>query len=199
MKGIFQLLWIQVIFLFAWAGLLKKKNLKKAEAIVGFSYGYVNGPDGKVLPGDSNIAMGRIIKRICRENPNIRIIVAQHEIYDSIAAWLQEKAKDHRRSIQSLRIATHREAGKYLDTPEVAKQAAAFLELMSVDTAVVLSYPILHGPKCVVDSEANGIMPVVVYAGKIPSDKKSAQSWTRGPWQALWYTIGQMLWGRRGE
>ncbi len=147
-------------------------------AIVAFSFGLRKGG-----PCDSNIALARAIGKF----PKGIMVVAQREI----AALLKSKP--------ALVIRKHRIQGKYLDSDEVAAQAADFLRKKKISEAIVVAHPFLHIIKCKQLMQKGGFAVTVPDIGKIPFDKESEQWWSRSAFNFLVYAVLQKLTGRRGH
>lgn len=139
-------------------------KVTEADCVIGFSFGY-HKLKAKILPGFSNQDLGKFVAKNLAKLPKI----LQFEIADSLAVG---SATVHR-------IEHHRQAGQYLDSLEVAKQAQAIMNANSWAIAVLVAHP-YHVPRCDSICAKLGIKTIVPKGLEtIRFDPESAQEWTR--------------------
>lgn len=143
-------------------------ELKDADCVIGFSFGYRGRVDHDVTPGLSNQDLANFSLRQMASLPQ----VLQFEIADAYAAAGGKSVVE--------RVEKHRTPGKYLDTREVAVQAKAIMEQNGWKTAVILAHP-NHVPRCDMVCRKLGIETVTIAGlrGAIEFDPLSSQKWTR--------------------
>lgn len=143
-------------------------DLKEADCVIGFSFGYRGREGHDVTPGLSNQDLANFSLKYLADLPQI----LQFEIADAYAAAGGAG--------KVARIENHRTAGKYLDTREVAVQAKAIMDQNGWKTAAILAHP-NHIPRCDAVCHKLGIDTVVIdgFKGAIEFDPLSTQKWTR--------------------
>jgi len=140
-----------------------KEQLKRADCIVGFSFGLRE----KNEPGLSNHFLAKVITHLHHSYPEAEIMV-QWEI----ASCLPFKLPDYRI------VSKHRKAGEYLDTEEVASQMIDLLRDPHT-RPIVVAHP-LHMWRCIKVMEKKGFQKVFAAdTTSVRCDPESIQSWTR--------------------
>lgn len=136
-----------------------------ADCAIGFAFGAIQ-EQGVVCPGFTNEALARFAVERLGRLP----LILQWEIADALPP---SAAAAHR-------IAQHRQAGRYLDTREVAEQGAAIMQANGWGRAVLLAHG-HHLPRVDAVCRKLGI-ETVAPAGleSIPFCPQSVQPWTRG-------------------
>jgi hypothetical protein len=145
---------------------------RAADCVLGFAFGRLE--DGSnVWPGVSNVELACHARERFPDLPAI----LQHEVADAYQAL----APGHR----VLRIERHRQAGRYLDTREVADQARILMGQEGWRVAVLLAQG-HHVPRALRVCTRLGVRAVVP-AGleRIPFCPGSSQPWTRSA--AAWW------------
>lgn len=138
-------------------------QLKKADCIVGFSFGQRQNNQ----PGLSNKALAKIINQLHRKYPDKEVMV-QWEIADCLNFDLRKGRV----------VRKHRYDGEYLDTREVGLQMQDLL-WDPHNRPIVVAHP-LHMWRCIKTLEKlNFINPVPADCRSVPCDPQSVQSWTR--------------------
>tara|TARA_Y100000310_G_scaffold149264_2_gene148542 strand:+ start:164 stop:688 length:525 start_codon:yes stop_codon:yes gene_type:complete len=154
-------------------------NEKHINAIIAFAFGCDLDGD-EIRPGVSNEAIASIVvagQNINKYPPQPAIIV-QREINDVF----QAKEWDVKSVFE---IRKHRVSEKYLDTQEVAEQAAEIMHDNDWQAAVVVAH---HGhvKRCIKCLEKLGIKSINLGSLQIvPYNKDSSQWWTRS-WFLWW-------------
>lgn len=133
------------------------------KVVLGFSFGH-RGTE----PGISNEAMATVIQKLM---PVPDIISVQWEI---------GKALKQLGITPQHEVLTHRRAGRYLDTEEVARQMLDFLHVSNLQNVIiaVLAHP-AHLSRCIRILRKLGIRETVPINADIPYDPESHQIWTR--------------------
>ena len=160
-------------------------NLGDADVIIGFSFGFMRQKHiGRIYPGISDGKIGEVVLDLMRlQWPEAKGIpwILQWEVAD----WLSHSSRWSQNGSMKLIIKEHRIRGKYLDTAEVAEQAAKYMRQNNWLTAVVVAHP-GHVRRCCNELEKRGIKVIVPDGLKaIPYDSESEQRWTRSP--LLWW------------
>jgi len=162
--------------------------LKEKAGIVAFSFAL-----GEKEPNPCNRRLAcevdRIARKLREENKEV-VIVSQWEVAEGLKEL--EIGPD-------LVITEHRQKGSYLDSDEVAFQAAIFLHDQGVMEVVPVAHPFLHLTKCQKLLRKAGFKvrkEKIRYIGFYPESK---QWWTRGPLHLFLYAILQVLFERRGR
>lgn len=162
--------------------------MKEKVGIVAFSFGL-----GEEEPNPCNLRLANEVDRIARkfkEKGKEVIIASQWEV----AEGLKELG-----ITPDFIIKEHRQKGAYLDSDEVAAQAALFLHERDVVEVVPVAHPFLHLTKCrkLLKKAGFRVRKEKIYPiGFYPESK---QWWTRGPFSLLIYTILQVLFKRKGH
>jgi hypothetical protein len=141
---------------------------RAADCVLGLAFGRL-GSEPNVRPGVSNVALARYARERFPDLPAI----LQQEVADAY----QLLTPAH----QVLRIDRHRQAGRYLDTREVADQARTLMGERGWQVAVLLAQG-HHVPRVLRVCTRLGVRAVVP-AGleRIPFCPGSSQPWTRSP------------------
>ena len=151
-----------------------------ADCVIGFSFGYdlvICDKQRKIIPGSSNQEIAKVISSLM-----------SHDVFKSLPLIIQWEIADCEEELGSaaenlvLKIKEHYSIpGKYLDTYEVAFQAACFMSERGLKTALVVAHP-AHFWRCQKVLEKLGIG--VFERSRIQwihYNPKSAQRWTRNP------------------
>jgi len=139
-----------------------------AQCVIAFSFGYGNDA-GKNVPGVSNLDMAEFIKD---NYPNLPKIM-QFEIADALE-----------QTGEVLRIEKHREAGIYLNSLEVARQAKEIMDKKKWESAIIIAHP-NHVPRVDAICKKIGIKTITPKGlNSIRFDPESEQEWTRS--KELW-------------
>lgn len=149
-------------------------------AIVAFAFGF----NGEKEIGKSNECLKQTLEKIYNIHPEAHVIV-QEELAVPFA---------------SLVIKKHREQEKYLDSEEIAVQAACFLldkSPMKEWTIHIIAHPFLHQHKC--SKLFPGFKVDVIKIEKVPFDKNALQWYARGPIRLLLYAVLQLFFGFKGK
>lgn len=140
-----------------------ESQLKKADCIVGFSFGLRENSQ----PGLSNKALAKIVTKLHRQYPDKEVMV-QWEIADCLPFDLRDDRI----------VRKHRIKGEYLDTYQVATQMQDLLWDPHTKP-IVVAHP-LHMWRCLKTLEAlNFKNPVPADTSNVPYDPLSIQKWTR--------------------
>ena len=162
--------------------------MKEKVGIVAFSFGL-----GEQEPNPCNRRLVYEVDRIARkfkEKGKEVVIVAQWEVAEGLKKV--GIAPD-------FIIKEHRQKGAYLDSDEVAAQAALFLHERGVIEVIPVAHPFLHLSKCRKLLRKAGFTVRQEKIGYIGFYPESKQWWTRGPFHLLVYAILQVLFGRKGH
>jgi hypothetical protein len=139
-----------------------------ADCVLAFAFGHLDGS-----PGVSNVELACFARE---RFPHLPAILQEEvaEVYEALAPG-------HR----MFRIDRHREAGKYLDTREVADQARLLMARQGWQVAVLVAQA-HHVPRAFRVCTRLGIRAVVPAGLEcVPLCPASSQSWTRSA--AAWY------------
>jgi hypothetical protein len=139
-------------------------KISDGNCVIGFSFGFQQ--EGELIhPGLSNQDIAKFITDTFSNKP----LILQFEIMDALKANGQN----------IFRISKHREAEKYLDTSEVAKQAQIIMANNLWDKAIIVAHP-FHMPRVYAVCKKVGL-DTIVPSGleSIRFDPNSAQEWTR--------------------
>jgi hypothetical protein len=145
---------------------------RAADCVLGFAFGRL-GAEPNVRPGASNE----------------RLAAFAREHFPDLAAILQQEVADAHQLLAPvppvLRIDRHRQAGRYLDTREVADQARILMGQHGWRVAVLLAHA-HHVPRAVQVCTRLGMRTIVPPGLEcIPFCADSAQPWTRSA--RAWY------------
>lgn len=149
-----------------------------ADCVIGFSFGYdsvICNRQRKIIPGSSNQEIAKVISSLM-----------SHDVFRNLPLIIQWEIANCEQELGSaaknlvLKIKEHYSIpGKYLDTYEVAFQAACFMSERGLKTALVVAHP-AHFWRCQKVLEKLGIG--VFERSRIHwihYNPKSAQLWTR--------------------
>jgi uncharacterized SAM-binding protein YcdF (DUF218 family) len=139
----------------------------QADCVLGLAFGLVR--DGlQIRPGASNIGLAQLARKHFARLP----LILQGEVADAYGEPLP--------GIPLFRIDQHRQAGKYLDTSEVAAQALEIMRQQGWRSAVLLAQA-HHVPRVALVCQRLGLQTVVPPGlGEVGFCPNSSQWWTRG-------------------
>jgi len=161
--------------------------VQKKLAIIGYSFGYRIDQFGQKTPGPVNKALAQEVEKLHQEVGG-GLVVLQGEIADCVKEFKPD-----------LVVRAHRFAGEYLDSEELTIQASVFLRQHGVNQVWLVAYSGLHRAKCRQLLRIQGFQVQILTICKIPYDTESAQWWTRSLLKEVWYSILQILIGRKGR
>ena len=145
-------------------------------------------------PSPCNVRLAEATERILAKAKRLGdvLVVAQWEV----AKKLEQDG------VRVDLVVTPNTDGSYLDTKDVWNQAESLFQKKGVMTVIPVAQPFLHLSKVKQLIHADNYVVDVTYLsliGRIGVDKKSLQSWTRSPFQLLWYAAKQAIFGRKSH
>lgn len=153
--------------------------------VVAFSFG-----QRSVEPSPGNIALARAAKRAVKQQTRPVYLFAQWEV----AKGLEQLG------MPADAVAFPPVDGHYLDTEEVWSAAREQFSHAGIKTVVPVAQPFLHLRKVRHLVKSDGFEVARFRPGRISFDgtKANRQEWTRSRVGLVWYSINQLLSGRRG-
>lgn len=135
----------------------------EAECVLGFSFGYIDGPSG-VLPGISNTQLAEFTEKRFPNTP----LILQFEIADALGARTPD-----------LVISESRIKGEYLNSREIALQALEFMKEKGWKKVAIVTHPAMEARNDALCTKLGMITIAPTGLETIEYDPDSAQPWTR--------------------